>query len=201
MQVSVNRPAPGAISRARNNRWACTSGTLMLCAMNLGLLMAGHHTTGESRTNALTPLPRLVTRWPNGPRSSPAETLLLEARHWRVKAMLVVNQERDTMETWDPHALDVMNQETLRRQLMARDQGGYLRQARLTARRALAVANGSSERYRVTEALACIECESGDHQAELRRARQLVDLAPSDPMAMMVLHRAERCNHLRLSGQ
>src|SRR5436309_6847222 len=97
MQGSVNRPAPGAIIRSRNNRWACTSGTLMLCLMNLGLLMAGHHTTGENRANALTPLPRLLSRWPSGPRSSPFETLLLEARHLRVKGMLIANQVRDTM--------------------------------------------------------------------------------------------------------
>jgi hypothetical protein len=186
---------------AIGSRWACASGTLLLCLLNVGLLTAGHHPAGESRPNALAPLPRLVTRWTGKPRSSAAETALLEARHWRVKAMLVVNQERDAMEAWDPHALDGVNQESLRRQLMARDRGGYLHQARRVALRALTLTRGSVELYRVTEALACIECESGDHRAELQRARKLVALAPGDRMAVMVLHRAERCNHLPLTSQ
>jgi hypothetical protein len=183
------------------SRWACASGSLLLCLLNVGLLATGHHPPGQSRTNALAPLPRLVSRWTSKPRSSAAETALLEARHWRVKAMLVVNQERDAMEAWDPRALDSANQETLRRQLMARDRCGYLHQARRVALRALTLARGSAELYRVTEALACIECESGDHHAELRRARQLVALAPRGRLASMVLHRAERCNHLPLTAQ
>src|SRR5437660_53377 len=136
----ANQRAQATRKGGTGTGWVHASGAMALCLLNVALIWPGHHPARASRIDEPVRLPRMVARWHPGASSDAAEAALLEARHWRVKAMLLVNQEREAMEAWDPHAADGVNQETLRRQLMARDRGGYLHHARRVALRAQALA-------------------------------------------------------------
>jgi hypothetical protein len=108
---------------------------------------------------------------------------------------MVVNREREALEAWDP-ATEQMDQEGMRRQLMAQDRGGHLRCARQAARQAIFRAQNQRETYRATALLAMLEHEAGQHKAELRHARVLVALRPHASMSLMYLQRAEKCLYL-----
>jgi hypothetical protein len=199
MLASARRNVGWRPRGAKNTSWIYVSGTMTLCLLSASLQWHDHRSASSISSEA-PHLPHLVTRWTPGMRGTAAEEALLDARHWRLKAMVVVNQERDAMESWDPHSTDGVNQEMFRRQLMAQDRGGYLHEAHRRAYRALALAQNPSDTYRILEALACIECECGHHPAELKLARRLVGMSTADPMARMVLHRAERCNALPVTS-
>jgi hypothetical protein len=49
--------------------------------------------------------------------------------------------------------------------------------------------------------LALIECNRGHHEAELRAARRLMALGPTNELSLYWLRRAARCNHLQAIEQ
>jgi hypothetical protein len=125
---------------------------------------------------------------------SPFERGLWEARSWRFRAQLTVNQKRYELEAWDPVAIEGMDQDQCRRQLMAADPDGYLRRARAQARLTAALARTPDEVYQATELLASIDCDGGFHEAELQHAWKLMALDPYEPLSLLVLRKATACN-------
>lgn len=154
-----------------------------------------------SQPLALPVMDHHTGRWGPPPvPNTPSETALQEARRWRLQAILAVNQERYALEAWDPEAGMAPNQEAWRRQLMASDRAGNLRQARRQGWRAAALARTPREAYRATELLVMVECDAGHHEAEMQEARKLIRLAPRDPNAIVMLEHARRCSAPEAQG-
>jgi hypothetical protein len=109
---------------------------------------------------------------------------------------MAVNRERSALEAWDPEVYEAASHEPLRRELMAADKTGELRRARARAQQAAELAQSPEESYQALLLLAAIECESGDHAAELRHAKALVALRPHSKLSLMYLRRAAVCNRL-----
>src|SRR6266851_2378967 len=72
--------------------------------------------------------------------ATPFERSLRQGWHLRMGAWDVADRDRYQLEEWDPGLLESTHPEGLRRQLLARDRGGYLRRARSAGRRAAALA-------------------------------------------------------------
>jgi hypothetical protein len=102
--------------------------------------------------------------------------------------------EMEAFAETDPHAIDL--QESWRQRLMAQDRGGHLCRGRDAARRAVARARSPQETYEATVWLALIECDRGDHLAELQSVRKMMRLQPESPISLGSLRRAAKCNHL-----
>jgi hypothetical protein len=66
----------------------------------------------------------------------------------------------------------------------------------MQAQMAAALARTPEESYQATVLLARLECDAGDHRAELEQAQGLMALAPRRRVSLMVLWRAARCNGL-----
>jgi hypothetical protein len=130
------------------------------------------------------------------PRSpaSPFEAALRDAKHGWWQALAAMKPEMEAFAETDPHAIDL--QESWRQRLMAEDRGGHLRRGQETARRAVALATSPKETYEATVWLAIIECDRGDHPAELQSVRKMVMLQPKSPISWGALRRAAKCNHL-----
>src|SRR5437867_2073319 len=105
------------------------TGTLGLCLLSAPLLRLAWLRAPSSPPA----LPRSGSRPP--PRSPSVEAWLAGWRCWR-EAGMAVNREREALEVWDP-ATEQMDQEGMRRQLMAMDRGGHLRRARQAALQAI----------------------------------------------------------------
>jgi hypothetical protein len=139
-----------------------------------------------------------LVRWTSPRRShgqnERADALLYEARWWRMQAILLANQDRETIEGWDATGASGADPEVLRRQLMLRDRCGYLRRSRAAALRGSALAHTPRQAYLAAELLVCIECETGHHDTELEEARKMIALAPHEWTVHMVFERAKRCS-------
>jgi tetratricopeptide (TPR) repeat protein len=107
-------------------------------------------------------------------------------RYWQ-QAELAVNQDREDLLAWDPQASGTRGEEVWRRQLMARDRTGDLRRARAAAQRADALAQSREEAAEAALLRLRIECDLGDHEAELRLARRLIALEPNTQRAQRAL--------------
>jgi hypothetical protein len=81
-----------------------------------------------------------------------------------------------------------------RQYLMRVDRSGALGRARWAARRAAVLARTPSEQWRAAELLAGLECDTGNHRAELRYARQLIALQPQQRASWEALKHAAVCN-------
>jgi hypothetical protein len=162
-------------------------------AFGLGLLSLGLRATTASRPTApLAPLS--VCKVPLPPRCSPSERARRAGWHYRIRAMLAENLELDALEEWDPDVMEGPALELWRRQLMARDRGGDLRQARRTARQAAALARNPGEAYRAASLLANLACDAGAHQTELKQARKMMALQPHSQASLAALWHAAGCN-------
>jgi hypothetical protein len=128
------------------------------------------------------------------PPVTPFERSLRQAWHLRMRAWDVADRDRYQLEEWGPGLLEGTHPEGLRRQLLARDRGGYLRRARSAGRRAAALARTPAEASRAAALLARVEGELGCHSAELQQARRLMALAPPSPRSLQALRQAETCN-------
>jgi hypothetical protein len=142
--------------------------------------------------------------WGRPLRVLPAPTssgaALWEAKSWRFRAQLAVNQERYDLEARSPEMAWVIDQDQWRRQLMAADPGGYLGQAMAHAQQAEALARTPEEQYQAIELLANIECDCGHHRTELELARRLMAIDPRQTVSLLVLRRAAHCNRQPTGG-
>jgi hypothetical protein len=113
-----------------------------------------------------------------------------------MRAQEAVSRECEALEAWDPRLTEAAGDAALRRQLLAADRSGDLGWARVQAQMAAALARTPEETYEAVVLLARLECDAGDHRAELEQARRLTALAPRRRTSLTVLWRAARCNHL-----
>jgi len=132
--------------------------------------------------------------------SAPERSPSAEARQaaWQgwMRAQEAVSRECEGLEAWDPLAAGGVADATLRRQFLAADRSGNLGWAHMQAQMAAALARTPEETYEAAVVLARIECDAGDHKAELEQARRLMAVAPRRRTSLMVLWRAARCNGL-----
>src|SRR5262249_37343788 len=132
--------------------------------------------------------------------ATPFEQSLRQAWTLRSRAILAEDLEREAMEEWDPSGFAGRASERIRREHLAQERSGELRQARTAVRHAAALARTPMEAYRAGWLLTMIECGLGDHQAELREAQRLMALAPRDLRSRTALRHAEACNGLAPSA-
>jgi hypothetical protein len=116
--------------------------------------------------------------------------------------MMVVNEERERVEAWDPAAGQPLVAGSVASgswwlQEMARDRGGNLHRALAAARRAATLVRSPAEAYRVAEHLARLEHEAGEHQQELLQAKRMIVLDPNNQLSLVTLRRAQACRGLR----
>lgn len=130
---------------------------------------------------------------PPRPAVGPFEAALRQARLCRTRAGLAVNPELEAILEWDPGLSATGAAKRLREELMAADANGDLRQSHALARQAFEGAQSVPERGRAVALLARIECDRGDHEAELRWARKLMALAPDDERSKQTLRHARVC--------
>jgi hypothetical protein len=137
-------------------------------------------------------------QWPFRTQAhSPSEEILRDAAKWRMSAEAAVIEQRETLiESLGPEFSEHIDHDQWRRELMARDQSGYLRRALVSAHRAAELARSPQELYRATRLLFLLECEAGHHREELRQAQKLAALAPSREDARAALAHALHCNGL-----
>jgi hypothetical protein len=133
---------------------------------------------------------------PVPPRSSPSECARRAGWQYRIRAKLAVEREFEALEAWGPEADRDGHEHDWRRQLLARDRGGDLRRARRAARQAAALARTPGEAYRAALLLACLDCDAGDHSAELRQARRMMALQPHCQASLGALRHAAWDNGL-----
>jgi hypothetical protein len=164
-------------------------------AFGLGLLSIPLLCLMWSRPAALQiPLSACVV--PGPPRCSPSERARRDGWQYRIQARLAMNQEREALEAWDPAGTLDLDREVWRRQMLLLDRGGHLHRARTAARQAAALARTPGETYRAALLLAYLECDAGDHAAELQQARRMMTLRPHCKASLGALWHAARCNGL-----
>jgi hypothetical protein len=166
------------------------AGPVGLCFLGLLFLRLSWLSPGDS------PGAKLTHPYGVRPLRGPADQALREARLWHLRAMQEVSARFDALEAWDPEA-PAGRDPVAWRQMMAQDAHGLLRRAREEAGRSLGLARSPQEVYQAALMLARMECEAGDHKAELLRARQVMALQPQNPLSLITLHRAAECNRLR----
>jgi hypothetical protein len=130
------------------------------------------------------------------PVRGPSARAMREARYWRVCAMQEVNDQFEALEAWDPGLEGGPRSLHMWLELMAGDRAGHLARALAAARQAVHLAQDRREAFKAGLLLARLECETGDHQAELRQAKRVMALAPGDWLALHLLRRAEECHGL-----
>jgi hypothetical protein len=164
-------------------------------AVGLGLLSLCLLPWPRSRPTA-PPIPLSACVVPVPPRCSPSERARRAGWQYRIRAKLAVERELEGLEAWDPAANPAAREGRWRRQLLARDRGGDLRRARQAARQAAALARTPREAYQAALLLACLDCDAGDHQAELKQARRMMALQPHCQASLGALRHAAWCNGL-----
>jgi hypothetical protein len=167
----------------RVKQWLLLAGAAVLC---LGGALIGGAARRERQT-AAAPASLIAPR-----RSGAFETALRQAWECRTRARLAANREREAMEAWDP-GVTAERAEPVRREQMVRDADGSLRRAHAQALEAVGLARTPSDQYRASWLLARIECDRGNHQAELRQAQRLVELAPHQERSREALEHALAC--------
>ncbi len=112
-----------------------------------------------------------------------SQAALHEAAFWRVRATQLADDECDdaraALNAWDPAA--AFDQKATRRQFLAGDRAGYLRQARRAAQQAAAVAHTPRERHRAERELRLVNADAGFSSGT--SSRYSPGLRPSDPPA------------------
>ena len=145
-------------------------------------------TQQESLPGGASPTPVRESR----PRT-PSEAARREGwRYWR-RAQERVNDERERLEAWDSAASGTQGQEVWRRQLMARDGGGYLRLARAATRRAAELARTRDEACEAALLRMRLECDLGNHETEFQQSQLLVAWEQQSPRSLRALECAALC--------
>jgi hypothetical protein len=130
---------------------------------------------------------------PPPPRTASQKALRAALRSW-YQAQDAANAQLDTLQAWDPAAIDDRVAQEMRKELLAADPNGLLTRARDASKRAWASAQTGAERCRAAGLLSRIQHDTGNHEAELRQARAMVEEDPESWLALVVLRRAARCN-------
>jgi hypothetical protein len=160
----------------------------MAGALAVGLLggaSLGQQSSAPPAATAVCPVPPL-------PRS-PFEEALRQAYVHRYSAVREAVAERERVEAAAPQVAEGVDDERWQRGLMALDRRGELCRARWYAGWAAELARTHSERSRVAMVRVRLECDSGNHQAELAEARSLFHREPGDRTALLVLLKAAGC--------
>jgi hypothetical protein len=129
------------------------------------------------------------------PPGRASEAARREACRCWTRAARRASEELDQLEEWDSRTDVAAHREDWRQRLMAADAGGDLQRARAAATQAAALARTGDETAQAAELLVRIECDLGEHRAELRYARTLVRLQPRSAKAFAILRHAALCNH------
>ncbi len=172
-----------------------TRQTWLAGVFGLGLLGAALVSRSWVRLAVRTKGSALPAAWamdrigPPAPRNR-FEWVLRAARRWQIQAWRAVNEERYALEAWDPGAADSLDPAVWGRELLANDQSGRLRHARLLAAQAAALAGTPEEQYQAALLLAMLSCEAGDHRTELRETQVLARLAPASWVTRLWLRHA-----------
>jgi hypothetical protein len=173
----------------RSIRWLILTLMLGLCVLGVTLLLRIQWQPQPRRRPPNPARTRLRSRL------SPSEAALQEAKQLWGRAQMAIKPELEALAAADPYSTD--SEGGRRQRLMAQDRGGYLRRAHEAAHRAAAQANSPKETYEATLWLAIIECDQGQHRAELHHARLLLVFQPQSPEAWGALRHAAKCNDLR----
>jgi hypothetical protein len=104
-----------------------------------------------------------------------------------MQAKMAANEERGTMEAWDPVGTADLDAESCRRDLLMSDRGGYLREARSAAERAARLARNAEDLQRVVEMRVLLAYGAGDDIEAVRQARLLVALGPRSERSRQIL--------------
>lgn len=133
------------------------------------------------------------TAIPPGRQRTPSEAARSEAwRYWR-RAQLAVNDEREGLEAWDSQASSPQGQEVWRRELMARDRSGCLREARAAARRAAELARTLDEACEAALLRTRLECDLGNHEIQFQQAQLLAAWEHQSERSLRALECAALC--------
>lgn len=147
------------------------------------------------KPSARPPLPASGSRQ-SGRHEGPFEQAVQEAWRWHAAALRKVTEEQEALEVWDPEAHRPLPADEWRQQ-MARDLDGDLQRSLAASERAARLARTPAQVYRATALRARLECDRGNHQAELEQARRLRALQPRNPLSLLWLRRAARCNQMK----
>lgn len=128
------------------------------------------------------------------PAHSPAGQALREARIEWIRAREVAARELERSPETGAAGVIWHVTDARRQSFMAADRSGALGRALRAARRASGLARTPAERWHAAELLARLECDAGDHAAELRYARQLIALQPRQRASWETLKHAAVCN-------
>jgi hypothetical protein len=109
-----------------------------------------------------------------------------------MQAKMAANEERGTMEAWDPVGTADLDAESCRRDLLMSDRGGYLREARSAAERAARLARNAEELGRVAEMRVLLAYGAGDDVEAVRQASILVALEPESERSRQILRCVSR---------
>lgn len=128
----------------------------------------------------------------------PAPTLsaraLRQANLAWILAQQAVARELEQQPEWTSVEVARHTPDYYRQRLMALDRGGDLARARAAGQRAMVLARTPAETYRAATLMARLECDAGDHRAELRYAQKLLSLAPRRRGSSDALKHAAACN-------
>jgi RNA polymerase sigma-70 factor, ECF subfamily len=170
-------------------------GLLGFCLLSVPLTVAVWTRPQEPpRLPAAPPAPRRPYR------SRTQEALRAGWWFWML-AHQAAHEELEALEQRAVAPLAAADREQCRRQLLAMDRSGDLRQAAAKAERAVALAQTLAETYEATMLRAVAACELGHHRAELKQAQTLMKLAPRNPVSLMYLRRAALCNGLQVLAE
>jgi hypothetical protein len=128
------------------------------------------------------------------PAHTPSGEALREARGEWIRAQQAAARKLELSPESPPDGVSRHRTDELRQRLMALDPSGALHRARAAARRAASLARKPAERWRAIELLALLDCDAGDHAAELSCARQLTAMAPRQRASWELLKHAAVCN-------
>jgi hypothetical protein len=176
------------------NLWTAAR-ALALCLL-IPLLLGGLHSIQPKQA------PQQLGRQLKLNQLNASQRALKEAQRCWCQAQREVNAEFEVLEAWDP-AMEAWtpgtesklgNREEWRRNMMASDRHGFLREARKAVMEAQRLARTPRDIVAASLIRCRIECDSGNHVAELREARKLVTLAPQNKLALITLKRATTCN-------
>lgn len=164
-------------------------------AWGLALLSAALLRGSSPRSVPLVSVPEYRVAPP--PHLSPSDAARWAGWRYRIQARQAADRGVEALEAWDPKAFERRSEQPLLQEEMLRDRQGDLGRARAAARQAAALARTPGEAYRAALLLAYVDCDAGDHEAELQEARRMMALQPHEEASMGALLHAAHCNDLR----
>lgn len=165
------------------------AGALGLCVLSAALLRGPC-----PRSDPLVSAPEYGVAPP--PHLSPSDAARWAGWRYRIQAKQAADRGLETLEAWDTQAFERRSEQPWYQEEMRRDRQGDLGRARAAAREAAALARTPDEAYRAALLLAYLDCDAGDHQAELQQAQIMMALRPHERASIGALGHAARCNGL-----